>query len=51
MQGTAMVPYLERRSAESAQALLTAFRDEIQVAFPVSPVFYGFRRTLIYAQK
>ena len=51
MQGTAMVPYLERLSAESAQALLTAFRDEIQVAFPVSPVFYGFRRTLIYAQK
>lgn len=51
MKGTAMVPYLERLSADLAASLVQAFRAEIQVAFPESPVFYGFRRTLIYAQK
>lgn len=44
--GTALVPYFERLPADLREAFMREYRDRLRDAYPESPVFYGFRRTL-----
>lgn len=47
--GTTLVPYFERLPAELHEPLLARYRARLAEAFPGSPVFYPFRRTLFRA--
>lgn len=52
VKGTALVPYLERiDDDELKEQFLNAYQQRIAAAFPDTPVFYPFRRTLISARK
>jgi trans-aconitate 2-methyltransferase len=51
VSGTALVPYFERFSEEIKQRFLERYRQKLRARFPVSPVFYGFRRTLFTATR
>jgi trans-aconitate 2-methyltransferase len=50
ISGTACVPYFERLGQHKDDFVKT-IRDKMHQAFPQSPVFYPFRRTLFSAQK
>jgi trans-aconitate 2-methyltransferase len=50
ISGTACVPYFERLG-EAKDTFLEAIRVKMRAAFPNSPVFYPFRRTLFSARK
>lgn len=51
VKGTALLPYLERLSPELQRQWLEEYTQRLQAAYPQSPVFYGFRRLLIWARK
>lgn len=51
VKGTALRPYLARLPLELQGEFLRAYQQEIVRHLPETPVFYGFRRMLIYAQK
>lgn len=47
--GTLLVPYMERLPDALRESFMAAYRARVREAFPQSPVFYGFRRTLFAA--
>jgi trans-aconitate 2-methyltransferase len=47
--GTALVPYFERLTDEMRTSFMDEYRHRLREAYPGSPVFYGFRRTLFAA--
>jgi len=47
--GTALVPYFERLPEDLHDPFMQEYRARLQEAYPDSPVFYGFRRTLFSA--
>ena len=49
--GTLLVPYLERLQGEMRDRFMAEYRAELRRAFPQSPVFYGFKRTLFAASR
>jgi trans-aconitate 2-methyltransferase len=49
--GTALVPYFERLPEDLREAFMQEYRHRLGVAYPSSPVFYGFRRTLFSATR
>jgi trans-aconitate 2-methyltransferase len=49
MDGTALVPYRERLSAELYAKFVECYRERLRERFPMRPVFFGFRRTLFAA--
>jgi trans-aconitate 2-methyltransferase len=51
VRGTALTPYMERLGDEMAERFLAAYRAKVRAAFPGSPVFYPFRRTLFAASR
>lgn len=51
VKGTALVPYLERLPSELQEAFLTLFHTQLHKHLPQSPVFYGFQRILLAANK
>lgn len=51
VKGTALVPYLDRLSPELQSQWLQIYTQRLQMAYPQTPVFYGFRRLLIWARK
>ncbi len=51
VKGTALVPYLERLSPELQGQWLDVYTQRLADAYPQTPVFYGFRRLLIWARK
>ncbi|MGE3725988.1 MAG: methyltransferase domain-containing protein [Candidatus Sericytochromatia bacterium] len=51
VKGTALVPYLDRLSPELQSQWLETYTQRLQMAYPQTPVFYGFRRLLIWASK
>ncbi len=51
VKGTALIPYLERLPAELCEPFMTRYREKLKARFPVSPVFYPFRRTLFVATR
>ncbi|PIQ26053.1 trans-aconitate methyltransferase [bacterium (Candidatus Blackallbacteria) CG17_big_fil_post_rev_8_21_14_2_50_48_46] len=51
VKGTALLPYLERLGPELEAVFLERYSQRLAALFPRSPVFYGFRRILIWARK
>lgn len=51
ISGSALIPYLERLTAEQKPLFAAAFIEKIKKAYPQLPAFYAFKRVLIYAQK
>lgn len=51
MSGTALVPYRERLGDELYASFRERYRALIRARYPMSPVFFGFRRTLFAATK
>ena len=51
MDGTALVPYRERLSAELYDRFVERYREKLRERFPTRPVFFGFRRTLFAATR
>lgn len=49
--GTALVPYFERLPLELRDPFMDRYRARLRAAYPGSPVFYGFRRTLFAATR
>ena len=49
MQGTALVPYMERLPTDLQQRFVEDYRSRVRKQFPHAPVFYGFRRILFSA--
>lgn len=49
--GTALVPYAERLGEARYAEFMAVYRERLRSAFPSSPVFYGFRRTLFAATR
>ena len=47
--GTALVPYFERLPPDLRDPFMDQYRARLRAAYPGSPVFYGFRRTLFAA--
>ncbi len=47
--GTALVPYFERLTDDMRASFMGEYRKRLREAYPGSPVFYGFRRTLFVA--
>ena len=47
--GTALVPYFERLPEDLHDPFMQEYRARLRSAYPGSPVFYGFRRTLFSA--
>lgn len=50
-RGTLLVPYLERLPPPLKEAFFATYRDRLRRSLPESPVFYGFRRTLLAARR
>lgn len=48
--GTAMIPYVERLPDDLKEQFKSDYKKELQEVFPVSPVFYPFKRTFISAK-
>jgi trans-aconitate 2-methyltransferase len=48
-QGTTMVPYMERLPVELKDEFLKEYTSRLQPLFTGSPVFYPFKRILMYA--
>ena len=51
MSGTALVPYRERLGEALYAPFVEAYRALIRERYPMSPVFFGFRRTLFCATR
>lgn len=51
MSGTALVPYRERLGEELYTSFRERYRTLLRERYPMSPVFFGFRRTLFAATK
>lgn len=51
MEGTALVPYRERLTAELYARFVNRYRQKLRERFPSRPVFFGFRRTLFAATR
>lgn len=51
VRGTTMVPYLERLEPTLQDDFLERCRELVEADFPGSPVFYGFKRVLLWAGK
>lgn len=49
--GTALVPYFERLPADLREAFIERYRARLRARFPHHPVFYGFRRILLAAER
>jgi trans-aconitate 2-methyltransferase len=49
--GTLLVPYLERLNGDTREQFMAEYRSELRQAFPQTPVFYGFKRTLFAASR
>jgi trans-aconitate 2-methyltransferase len=49
--GTALVPYMERLPESLRAPFMERYRALLRERFPQSPVFYGFRRILISANR
>jgi trans-aconitate 2-methyltransferase len=49
--GTALVPYFERLPPDLRDPFMARYRARLRAAYPGSPVFYGFRRTLFTATR
>jgi trans-aconitate 2-methyltransferase len=49
--GTALVPYMERLPESLRGSFMERYRVLLRERFPQSPVFYGFRRILMSANK
>jgi trans-aconitate 2-methyltransferase len=49
--GTALVPFMERLPEDMREPFMERYRQRLRERFPQTPVFYGFRRTLISATK
>jgi trans-aconitate 2-methyltransferase len=47
--GTALVPYFERLPEDFRDSFMHEYRARLRAAYPTTPVFYGFRRTLFSA--
>lgn len=48
--GTAMIPYIEKLPDDLKEQFKSDYKKELQGVFPVSPVFYPFKRTFISAK-
>ena len=48
--GTAMIPYVEKLPDDMKEQFKSDYKKELQEVFPVSPVFYPFKRTFISAK-
>ncbi len=46
---TALVPYFEKLG-EARELFLTEYRKRLRTIWPIGPLFYGFRRTLLYGK-
>lgn len=51
MSGTALVPFMELLEDELKDSFLERYRTLLRERFPGSPVFYGFKRTLVSARR
>jgi trans-aconitate 2-methyltransferase len=51
MSGTALVPYFERLPEGLHEPFMERYRERLRERFPSSPVFFGFRRTLLAATR
>ena len=51
MSGTALVPYRERLGDELYARFVEAYRARIRERYPMTPVFFGFKRTLFAATR
>jgi len=51
VQGTALVPYMERLPAGLREPFIARYRGRLRERFPERPVFYPFRRTLFAARR
>ena len=51
MSGTALLPIFDALSDELREDFMAQFRARLRDAFPGSPVYYPFRRTIFYARK
>jgi trans-aconitate 2-methyltransferase len=51
MSGTALVPYRERLGEELYASFRERYRTLLRERYPMSPVFFGFRRTLFAARR
>jgi trans-aconitate 2-methyltransferase len=49
--GTTLVPYRERLPAALHEPFLARYREKLRQLWPTGPVFYGFRRILLWAVK
>jgi trans-aconitate 2-methyltransferase len=49
--GTALVPYFERLPDDMRESFTDEYRERLREAYPKSPVFYGFRRTIFAATR
>ncbi|HWB26450.1 MAG TPA: methyltransferase domain-containing protein [Chitinophagaceae bacterium] len=48
-QGTALVPYMERLPEELKSKFLQEYETQVKNIFPGAPIFYPFKRILMYA--
>ena len=51
LKGTAMVPYLERLTADRRAPFEARYRAALREALPEAPLFFGFKRTLFAATR
>ncbi len=49
LQGTTLLPYLERLGEELEKSFLQAYRLGLHQAFPSGPIFFGFQRRVFSA--
>ncbi|GEP52000.1 trans-aconitate 2-methyltransferase [Flavobacterium noncentrifugens] len=50
VSGTALLPYLERLPQDLKPQFINTFKKRLHLEFPVTPVFYPFRRILFEAK-
>lgn len=51
ISGTALLPTLNALGEELAAEFMTQYRKRLRDAYPESPVYYPFRRTIFYGRK
>jgi trans-aconitate 2-methyltransferase len=51
MSGTALVPFFERLPEDLRGRFVERYREKVRARWPGSPVFFGFRRTLLAATR
>ena len=49
--GTTLVPYFERLPEDLHEPFMKSYRERLRALWPGSPVFYGFKRTLLCATR